>query len=228
MNTHANNKKRHWMRGLIVIATVFTVVFVILMLSRLFPNEIDAAYYDEAKSYTVTENMYIEALPEPVPFDGPKDIENIGSVSCKQALVADGRQSLLFPTFDDREAVFLNLRAEIFMLLSRIKLDFDMETINEQNYEEYRDAGAGYLALMQETGERDPDMETEIGILHDTVSILENHSKNALIIQYLVKSNPVLPGKLFKMMPEDSAYSQNYREEHGLPMIQGPQSSAVQ
>lgn len=54
-----------------------------------------------------------QIIPKNIPFEGAKFLNELGSVSTKEAIVVDGREYLLYCTFDDPEAAVENIHTEL-------------------------------------------------------------------------------------------------------------------
>ena len=54
-----------------------------------------------------------QIIPKNIPFEGAKFLNELGSVSTKEAIAVDGREYLLYCTFDDPEAAVENIHTEL-------------------------------------------------------------------------------------------------------------------
>jgi len=215
-------KKNNFSKPFIVWLTV--VLLLLFAVYFLFIRDrIKLSYYDETKNYDLIDDMRIESLSEPVPFKLVPPLENLGTASYKQALVNGNQQNLLYPTFDDQDAVFKNLQNKIPLLLSKLEQDYRLGTISEKNIKEYSTRARDYLQPNSDTS-GDPVLDNQMDILRRTEHIIANNRSNAEIIDYLVHANPIDPKNVY-MLLHNSLYSLDYVEENGYPFDQDEESA---
>lgn len=214
MQRLSEQPRKHLKRGLIVTAVVFVAVLGVMLPAYLLRHETGPEYYDETKSYSVTEDIRVEALTDPVPYESPAGLEEIGGISSKQALVVGGQQSLLYATFDDKEAVFVHLENETAALLTRLQEQYDLQPVGEHNLEAYSDYAQIDRTVREEETGPIRFLDEQTAVLESTWAVWKNHQRNAELIDYLTNARSVNLKKLYEMMPEDSPFSIAYREEN--------------
>lgn len=220
---HSGEKNSKFNLGKLLIFAFGIALILILIFYLLFSRDtINPIYFDETASYKISEDMHIEALPSSVPFEVSADneVERIGTISHKQALIVGEQQSLLYPTFDNKDVVFERLQKEIPQLLSKIQEDYRLSPVHEGNLNDYAVKARDYLDTFPGGTSGDPVLDEQIDILRSTDGFFVHYRDNARIIDYIVNANPIDEQQVYMMMPDNSPYSIDYIEKYGAPMEQ--------
>lgn len=89
----------------------------------------------------IAENAQI--IPKYIPFEGPKFLDELGSVSTKEAIVVDGKEYLMYCTFDEPEVAVENFRVELEDFIDLLQTIYALPDFSPST------AGAYYYASIQ-------------------------------------------------------------------------------
>ena len=115
-------------------------------------------------------------------FEGSKLLDNIGEISTKEALRINGKEYLLYCTFDDPDEALNNIYTEAENIIEYLKERFALQNFSASSAREY------YFAALQMLDDpQKPDWYTEDNIefrsLMAFYDIFENEEQNEVIKQ---------------------------------------------
>lgn len=153
------------------ILTVSLICMMILSSTVAHATNIDTN--SNVSVYTLTKSTSI-------PFDAPKLLDGIGTVSTKQTIYINGAEYPMYCTFDNSEAALNNISLEAGTLIALLKNTYNLDDFSAETVAEYYDA-----SLEMFDNEQRPDWYTESNSEFQTFrafyDIYENEGKNELL-----------------------------------------------
>lgn len=141
------------------------------------------------------------------------EIKDLGRVSIKQALMIDGEENLLFPTFDDPDHAFNTMQEQYADEIKRVKKEYFLLNINKSNVEKYHEALN--KVAMENINKNQKDKK--INQLIQALDIYEGEERNREIVALFeaCKTNKLKPEEgldLIFALPDPCPASEKYRE----------------
>lgn len=175
--------------------------------------ELDKDMFQTGDEITITyENLQLVDVDIEYPvYD---EIKSLGRVSIKQALMIDGEENPLFPTFDDPDHAFNTMQEQYADELKKVKKEYFLLNINKSNVEKYHEA-LNQVA-MENINKNQEDKK--INQLIQILDIYEGAGRNQEIIALFeaCKANKLKPEEgldLIFALPSPCPASEKYREK---------------
>lgn len=139
----------------------------------------------------IAENAQI--IPKYIPFEGPKFLDELGSVSTKEAIVVDGKEYLMYCTFDEPEVAVENFRVELEDFIDLLQTIYALPDFSPSTAEAYYCASMQLLDDPQQPAWYSECCEEyrKMRIFYDTFENVEsnNEIKRALATNKSVSAN---------------------------------------
>lgn len=198
IKTIFNKRKSTWL---------YHFCILVLALLMMFPSVAMAADVQ----LEVSENAQI--IPKNIPFEGPKFLDDLGSVSTKEAIVFNNNEYRLYCTFDDPEAAVENVYRELESFINLLKVKYSLPDLSVATAEMYYYASVRLLddSLRPEWYTECSEEYIKMDIFYD---IFENEKANNTIRSTLAsnKRTPANASTSIDVMDLDVALLLPYDE----------------
>lgn len=156
----------------------------------------------------------LQLIDVDIEFDASDTLKEFGRISTKQALVMDGKENLLYCTFDDPDYAFDTLIKNYGDVLQQMKKKYFLFKISKNNWHKYRDVANDFRESNPES-EEEHDKRAAVQQFFD---IYENEEENKRVIALFeaCKSNRLKPEEgldLIFALPSPCPASEKYREK---------------
>lgn len=131
-----------------------------------------------ANTSNLSTNPTIQLISVDIPFTAPDALDDIDSISTKEALVINGVQNELYCTFDNRDQAIEDLEDKIPTLLTTLKNNYNLSDLSDLNWEQYREKFMIYCDQLVANNLMTDSIQDEITVLRCFFDIYEGYQRN--------------------------------------------------